>query len=86
MGITLTVKQIHTTESLVIQPASFDEFLRKSSQGMHCQILTKFWQITIQAEDKAFHSDVHNIITLILFGMRNKNAIVTEGIYYCTYL
>jgi len=41
---------------------------------------------TIQAEDKAFHSDVHSLITLILFGMRNKNATVTEGIYYCTYL
>jgi hypothetical protein len=41
---------------------------------------------TIQAEDKAFHADVHNLITLIPSGMRNKNAIGTEGIYYCTYL
>jgi hypothetical protein len=41
---------------------------------------------TIQAEDKAFHSDAQKLITLILFGMSNKNAIVTEGNSYCTYL
>ena len=36
----------------------------------------------IQAEDKAFHSDVHKLITLIRLGMRNKNATGIEGIYY----
>jgi hypothetical protein len=80
VGLTVIVRQIHTAEPLVLQPASFeDEFLRKSSQGMKCQKLIKFWQMW--SKQKRQHSVLMSTNLLQQFHFKwGINAIAMEGI------